>query len=68
MLEEGLSLLDKNYPYYEDIKKNVLTYYDKQDTKTQKKTKETTLIFDKLRNQSYKDFLHPKMVDWLDSV
>lgn len=68
LLEEGLTLLDKEYPYHEDIKKNVLTYYDNQDINTQKKMKETTLIFDKLRNQSYKDFLHPKMIDWLNSV
>lgn len=68
LLEEGLMLLNKSYPYYDDIEKNVKTYFNKQDHKTQKKMKETTVIFDQLRNQSYNDFLHPKLTDWLNTI
>lgn len=68
LLEEGLSLLDTSYPYYDDIEKNVKTYFNKQDKKTQNKMKETTVIFDQLRNQSYNDFLHPKLTDWLNTI
>ena len=34
----------------------------------QNKMKETTVIFDQLRNQSYNDFLHPKLTDWLNTI
>ena len=29
--------------------------------------KNETTLFDRSRNQSYRDFLHPKLVSWLDN-
>ena len=46
----------------------LLSMNKKMDSNSQQQLYRETVILDKARNQSYRDFLHPSMVKYLDHL